>query len=432
MSNYLEPLDDFIQAFAEVREDVSANACKIISTNNKETEETGSFLQICAGGQPKAKEMVFRKMSADHYAGFGHDMREADCYSKWSDIGEFGDFETTAQYRLNLNLVGVVNAQVVCLGFTSAQGFKAWKKSAEYDYLRYIKPWLKGKVICICASSESVENRIVNDVFFKGLTTTTYTNLVTMMNEGGYQKYFMSEAYDLARCLQEILFFEFGIQPNFEEAPSFVDAMTPVPYVNKDGDLKDLLIGQTEITQSLYESVMGVNPSKFKGSGELPVEKVSWFDLLEFCNRLSEMQGFRPCYSIDGGDVEWDRSANGYRLPTEDEWEYIAKANRTFEYSGSDAPGAIAWYENNSGRRTHDVGTKKENSFGTYDQSGNLSEWCWDRYSPKSANRVLRGGSWGSSASFMRAAYRSDIDPPSVQSINFGGRLARSPDPLIP
>jgi sulfatase modifying factor 1 len=180
---------------------------------------------------------------------------------------------------------------------------------------------------------------------------------------------------------------------------------------------------------------MGENPSDFVGPGDLPVDRVSWFDLLHFCNRLSELQGFRPCYfNIDSRrdeSAEWDRSANGYRLLTEKEWEYIARANRTFEYSGSDDPNAVAWYAKNSGDESHIAGTKQENSFGTYDQSGNLWEWCWDLSVPNKANRVLRGGGWGGGASVMRAADRSGYGP-SDRDSDGGGRLARSPDPLIP
>ena len=426
MSNYLEPLKDMQDAFKEVHKDVKASACKL---NITPPTDSTSYLRICVGGSPDAKDMVFRKMSADHIAGLGHDVRDMEYYSQWSDTGEFGELDTIAMYEMNLNLVGVINTQFVCLGFTTLQSFAEWKKSTEYDYLRYIKPWLKGKVICICASSESIENKIVNDAFFKGLTTTTYTNLVTMMNEGGYQKYFMSEAYDLSRCLQEILFSEFGIQPNLEEVPPFVDAMTPVPYVVEDC-LEPLLVGQTQITQGLYQYVMGTNPSYFKGSDDLPEEKVSWFDLLKFCNKLSEMQGFRPCYYDIVDDVDssakWDRSANGYRLLSEDEWEYIAKANRNFEYSGSDDLDMVAWYEGNSGEKTHDVGSKKENSFGTYDQSGNVLEWCWDLLRSESTNRVLRGGGWNNAnAGRFRVANRYNYHP-ADQSNDIGGRVSRS------
>jgi len=192
---------------------------------------------------------------------------------------------------------------------------------------------------------------------------------------------------------------------------------------------RPFLISQSQITQGLYESVMGVNPSEFTGSGQLPVESVSWYDVLKFCNQLSEMQGFRPCYTIDGEDVDWDRSANGYRLPTEHEWEYTARANRGFEYSGSDDVDAVAWYRANSSKRTHPVGQKGVNALGTYDQSGNVLEWCWD--TAWSAFRVLRGGSWDLYASYVRAANRNRSSP-SSQYYDVGARLARSPDLLIP
>jgi len=190
---------------------------------------------------------------------------------------------------------------------------------------------------------------------------------------------------------------------------------------------RPFLVGQSPITQALYAFVMGENPSSFKGSAQLPVERVSWYDILKFCNRLSEMQGFRPCYTIDGEDIDWDRSADGYRLPTEHEWEYIARANRGFEYSGSDDVDVVAWYND---FKTHPVGQKGVNSFGTYDQSGNVNEWCWDTVG--SVSRVLRGGSWYDyGASFVRAANRY-INSPSSQYSSGGARLARSPDLLIP
>ena len=433
MSNYLEPFKDMQDAFKEVHKDVKASACKI---NITPPTDTNSYLRICVGGSPDAKDMVFRKMSADHTAGFGHDQRDMEYYSQWSDTGEFGELDTIAMYEMNLNLVGVINSQFVCLGFTTLQSLAEWKKSTEYDYLRYIKPWLKGKVICICASSESIENKILTDMLINGWITTTYSNLVRMMNEGGYQKYFMSEAYELSRCLQEILFSEFGIQPNLEEAPPFVDEMTPIPYVGEDR-LESLLVGQTEITQGLYQYVMGNNPSFFKRSDDLPVEQVSWFDLLEFCNKLSEMQGFRPCYyaivADEHGSAKWDRSANGYRLLSEDEWEYIANANRDFKYSGSDSVDEVAWWNDNSGRKTRDVGTKKENSFGTYDQSGNVFEWCWDlpfEFIRKS--RVIRGASWSVNASGTRVGHSRSSAHATFQGYGVGGRLSRSPDPTEP
>jgi formylglycine-generating enzyme required for sulfatase activity len=275
------------------------------------------------------------------------------------------------------------------------------------------------------------------DSFFDGLTAEYFYDYYHMIRKTHGIVNLNEMPYYVNGYIQEYVFDKTSIDTlggRKQEVPSFVDAMTPVPYVDEEGKLQNLLVGQTEITQGLYEYVMGENPSRFKGSGQLPVERVSWFDLLEFCNRLSKMQGFRPCYSNIDEDTEsadWDRSANGYRLPTEWEWEYIAKANRDFEYSGGDNPDNVAWWLESSNERTHDVGGKKENSFGTYDQSGNVFERCWDLYWYDDTIRVLRGGSWRNGASGIRAA-RRNIVTPSYQSGNGGGRLARSPDPSEP
>ncbi|WP_296013314.1 formylglycine-generating enzyme family protein [uncultured Treponema sp.] len=152
-------------------------------------------------------------------------------------------------------------------------------------------------------------------------------------------------------------------------------------------------IMDTEVTQEIYESVMGNNPSKFKGEKNLPVENVSWNDAVMFCNKLSEQEGLAPVYSVDGEtDVsQWGRmfssvsvkikcneNANGYRLPTVEEWQYAAKGGQEFKHSGSDNLDEVAWYGDNSGYKTHPVAQKKPNGYGLYDMTGNVWEWCWD------------------------------------------------------
>lgn len=186
-----------------------------------------------------------------------------------------------------------------------------------------------------------------------------------------------------------------------------------------------------EITQGNYEDIMGVNPSFFNGSGNLPVEQVSWFNAIEFCNRRSMKEGLSPCYSYsdygtnpDDWPLHWDEwhdnntlfecnwQADGYRLPTEMEWMYAAKGgnlDRGFSYSGSDDIDAVAWYTSNSEAHTHPVGELMPNELSLFDMSGNVWEWCWDFWSdypwndafdPHGPNhslwnkRLIRGGSW--------------------------------------
>ena len=192
-------------------------------------------------------------------------------------------------------------------------------------------------------------------------------------------------------------------------------------------------IGTFEVTQDIYEKIMGSNPSSFKGA-ELPVEKVSWYEAVAFCNALSRRDGLQEVYTISGTSVSCDWSKRGYRLPTEAEWEYAARGgikSQGYTYAGSNTVGAVAWYWDNSGSKTHDVGGKKANELGLYDMSGNVYEWCWDWYgsSYSSASvatnpsgpstgsaRVLRGGSWSYSATYVRTAFRNYCTPSSWYS----------------
>lgn len=182
-------------------------------------------------------------------------------------------------------------------------------------------------------------------------------------------------------------------------------------------------MGKYEVTQSLWQTVMGSNPSKFKGD-DLPVERVSWNDCQEFISKLNSMTGRK------------------FRLPTEAEWEYAArggKKSRGCQYSGSSNISKVAWYDDgNSGRKTHPVGTKQANELGIYDMTGNVLEWCQDRYSsylsssqtnPIGANsgshRVRRGGSWDYAAVYCRSSYRYS-DRPDRRNGDLGFRLVLS------
>lgn len=172
-------------------------------------------------------------------------------------------------------------------------------------------------------------------------------------------------------------------------------------------------IGKTEVTQALWVAVMGNNPSKFRGETN-PVEMVSWYDCQEFVDRLSRLTG------------------RIFRLPTEAEWEYAARGgnrSRNYTYSGSNDLYRVGWYDENSGQRTHPVAQKLDNELGIFDMSGNVWEWCSDQWSDNyssprnSSYRVLRGGSWDSSATYCRVARRCYYSPGGRYNLN-GLRLA--------
>ena len=207
---------------------------------------------------------------------------------------------------------------------------------------------------------------------------------------------------------------------------------------------KNFSILATEVTQELYESVMGENPSSFKGEKNLPVETVSWYDAVYFCNKLSEKCGLASVYDVDGetdvekwsyaphkgniitGTVSQNENANGYRLPTVEEWQYAAKGGQEFTYSGSYNSDEVGWYNGNSEEKTHPVAQKDPNGYGLYDMSGNVREWCWDSNSSKT--RYICGGSWSSSATGCEVGDRDygDADNTYITSSDLGFRIVRS------
>jgi len=207
-------------------------------------------------------------------------------------------------------------------------------------------------------------------------------------------------------------------------------------------------MGKYQVTQAEYRAVMRKNPSKFKGDN-LPVEYVSWYGAIEYCNKQSQKEGLTPAYTRNGKKVTWNRNANGYRLPTEAEWEYACRAGTCTPFStGNNITTSQSnyngnWPYNNNVKgefrqRTTPVGSFNPNAWGLYDTHGNVCEWCWDWYgdyssaaqtdplgAPSGPIRVFRGGSWNSLALDVRSAHRSGITPGDLDGI-LGFRLARS------
>ena len=231
-------------------------------------------------------------------------------------------------------------------------------------------------------------------------------------------------------------------------------------FYGKGVTVSDFYIGKYAVTQKEWTRVMGTNPSRFKGDA-LPVEMVSWYDSIEYCNRRSIKEGLKPYYNIrkNGKDLnnqpdpkfgdldkmKWtvtiNADADGYRLPTEAEWEYAAsggRLSRSYTYSGSDDVDAVAWYWRNSGdkvlsgawnwpliEQNHDqakpVGAKKPNELGLYDMSGNVRQWCWDwqgelpshvadpKGSQSGFRRVWKGGGWMGADFCCMLAYRGGL-----------------------
>ncbi|MFW5627728.1 MAG: bifunctional serine/threonine-protein kinase/formylglycine-generating enzyme family protein [Candidatus Cloacimonadaceae bacterium] len=204
--------------------------------------------------------------------------------------------------------------------------------------------------------------------------------------------------------------------------------------------ISSFLISRYQVTQEQWNNIMNKNPSNFKGDS-LPVEQVSWCDAIKYCNKLSIKEGLMPCYSGSGDNIICNWEANGYRLPTEAEWEYAARGGQKSAdnmYAGSDVLKEVAWFNDNLGDRTQFVGKKNPNELGIYDMSGNVWEWCWDWYSetyykesskinPRGpsvgAYRVLRGGSWVSYEQYCRNASRYQLNPRRVL-FTVGFRLA--------
>ena len=198
-------------------------------------------------------------------------------------------------------------------------------------------------------------------------------------------------------------------------------------------------ISTTEIPQKLYQAILNENPSSVKADA-LPVTNVSWYDAVRFANALSAYEGFEECYQIKGEEVLFPKGVDclGYRLPTEAEWEYAARAKSKYVFSGGNRLSKLAWTVDNSGDESHYIGQKLPNAFGLYDMSGNVWEWCWDQYDtydpsqtidPLGAQdgqyRVRRGGSYQQEVNYARVDTRYSVHP-NYRSPEQGFRLVRT------
>jgi formylglycine-generating enzyme required for sulfatase activity len=210
-------------------------------------------------------------------------------------------------------------------------------------------------------------------------------------------------------------------------------------------------MGKYEITQKEWTAAMRSNPSRFKGDN-LPVENVTWYEAVEYCNNRSIQEGLTPAYMWNGSSVTWNRDADGYRLPTEAEWEYACRAGTTGPFStGNNITTAQVNYDGNYPYNGNAAGTYRQkttaagsfaaNGWGLYDMHGNVWEWCWDWYGSyggeaqtdpvgpwgpvsSGSNHVLRGGSWSDGAGDTRSANRRGYTP-SLRSSYLGLRLVR-------
>ena len=298
--------------------------------------------------------------------------------------------------------VGQHSYVVFCDGYESEEGIVKLKSSAPSDLqIRLSKE-------AVAAVSNA------NDVMQDNVSTSSTSSLQSATTSSGF-----SLTSSVSSGSNEISIpVKNGITIDMVkvEAGTFMMGATSEMQNPYDGEkpvhqvtlTNDYYMGKYEVTQALWKAVTGKNPSHFKGD-DLPVEQVSWKDCQKFISKLNSMTGRK------------------FRLPSEAEWEYAArggKKNRGYQYSGNSNISDVAWYTDNSGRKTHPVGMKQSNELGLYDISGNVWEWCQDWYgsyvgssqtNPSGAvsgsNRVLRGGSWYCNAKFCRSSYRNSGTP---------------------
>jgi formylglycine-generating enzyme required for sulfatase activity len=361
----------------------------------------------------------------------------------------------TDTIRANNSLIGYMQAQVVLLFFTDRADFNVWlADGVEADFLRLTQP-VNGEKRFGVYCSEQIPLNVVREILGSDNVSTSvdldaavrdlglhhkiepYEDSMVMIPSGEFVYGWMGGMIALpddARGLFAENAYLIGVPSQVDGAVLYKCVPEIRGALNIGGSSvidttsvpNPFLMAQSQTTQAFYRAATGTNPPRFKGVS-LPVEQVTWFDMLRLSNGLS---GSGACYTNigsghHGSTTSWVDTCTGFRLPTEREWEYAARAFSPFIYSGGDKVGDMGWYKRNSNDQTHAVGQLKPNAFGTYDMSGNVWEWCWDPRGWRDAYRVLRGGSFYLDANSLRAAHRFGYTP-AYQGSGWGGRLSRS------
>ena len=344
-----------------------------------------------------------------------------------------------------------------------------WKDATDEDIFGYLVSWKaesQGRALVALEKDSLIAAKGQQGCVVTGLTNgTKYTFTVKTMDTSGNKSggvTVKAAPVSLAEVFVKI--------PAVSIAET--ESWTPGSEVFVSGrnlEIASFYMSDHEVTRGEYKAVMGSDPSTAdahdKDGNELtgddnvknnPVNNINWYYALVYCNTRSIKEGLTPCYAIGGktnpsewgsvptsGDSTWnaatcDSTANGYRLPTEAEWEWAARGGESYTYAGSNDIDEVAWYETNP-RGTRDVKTKKANGYGLYDMSGNVWEWCWDWYGSISSDtassgpasgsyRCIRGGSWSLNADSAQVANRNNYDYPYARYNNFGFRPVRNAD----
>ena len=273
--------------------------------------------------------------------------------------------------------------------------------------------------------------------------TICFTGVINIETDSGTISYNLEDIQKITfENNYELIFVQGG---SFEMGDHFNEGYSrelPVHSVN----ISDFYIGKYEVTQAEWISIMVNNPSHYLADNN-PVENITWYDALEYCNALSITENLTPCYSGTGTNISCNFTANGYRLPTEAEWEYAARGgvnfNENLRYSGCHEESILidyAWFDtNNTPMGSKEVGMKLPNQLNIFDMSGNVFEWCWDwssenyysvspssdPYGPSQGNmRVKRSGSFCCFSSAMRVANRDGFQPEQSDG-DIGFRVVR-------